>query len=146
KMAVRVNAYMLNYRQSILGILQAEGHRIKERNQEEELEITNQLTEAIEEIREHNYRSECQAIASADEITESEYRWLKKQLIKSVKERRIIRKYDLSKRYGIPVTPQLVIKDDQGWYQELRLHYFLTIGRQFLCDRDALIARKLIES
>jgi hypothetical protein len=63
-----------------------------------------------------------------------------------VKERRIIRKYDLYKRYGIPVTPQLVIKDDQGWYQELRLHYFLTIGRQFLCDRDALIARKLIES
>jgi hypothetical protein len=146
KMAVRVNAYMLNYRQSILGILQAEGHRIKERNQEEELEINNQLTEAIEEIREHNYRSECEAIASAAEITESEYRWLKKQLIKSVKERRIIRKYDLYKRYGIPVTPQLVIKDDQGWYQELRLHYFLTIGRQFLCDRDALIARKLIES
>jgi len=146
KMAVRVNAYMLNYRQSILGILQAEGHRIKERNQEEELEINNQLTEAIEEIREHNYRSECEAIASASEITESEYRWLKKQLIKSVKERRILRKYDLYKRYGIPVTPQLVIKDDQGWYQELRLHYFLTIGRQFLCDRDALIARKLIES
>jgi hypothetical protein len=146
KMAVRVNAYMLNYRESILGILQAEGHRIKERNQGEELETTNQLTEAIEEIREHNYRTECEAIATAAEINESEYRLLKKQLIKSAIERRILRKYDLQKRYGIPVNPQLVIKDDQGWYQELRLHYFLTIGRQFLCDRDALIARKLIES
>jgi late competence protein required for DNA uptake (superfamily II DNA/RNA helicase) len=146
KMAVRVNAYMLNYRESILGILQAEGHRIKERNQGEELETTNQLTEAIEEIREHNYRTECEAIATAADINESEYRLLKKQLVKSVVERRILRKYDLQKRYGIPVNPHLVIKDDQGWYQELRLHYFLTIGRQFLCDRDALIARKLIES
>jgi Domain of unknown function (DUF3854) len=145
KMAVRVNAYMLNYRDSILGILQGEGHRIKERSQGEELETTNQLTAAIEEIRDHNYRSECEAIATAADINETEYRYLKKQLIKSVNERRILRKYDLQKRYGIPVTPQLVIKDDQGWYQELRLHYFLTIGRQFLCDRDALIAHKLIE-
>lgn len=40
----------------------------------------------------------------------------------------------------------MVTLDDEGWYQKLRIHYFLTIGRQFLADRDSLIARKLIEN
>ncbi|WP_422661885.1 plasmid replication protein, CyRepA1 family [Pannus brasiliensis] len=146
RMAVRVNASMLNYRDSILGILLEEGHRIKDRKDSGEDENSDRLTEAIEEIREENYRGECEAIATARDITDEEYRYLKKQIIKSVTEKRILRKYDLQKRYGIEVTPRLVVKDDEGWYQELRLHYFLTIGRQFLCDRDALIARKLIES
>jgi hypothetical protein len=146
KMAVRVNASMLNYRESILGILQEEGHHIKDRKESETKDKSDRLTEAIDEIREQNYRRECEAIATAKEIAEEEYRHLKKQIIKSTIERRILRRYDLQKRYGIEVTPRLVVKDDEGWYQQLRLHYFLTIGRQFLCDRDALIAHKLIES
>jgi Domain of unknown function (DUF3854) len=146
RMAVRVNASMLNYRDSIIGILQEEGHRIKDRQESPEEEPSDRLTQAIEEVREHNYRGECEEIATAPDIDEEEYRHLKKQIIKSVTERRILRKHDLQKRYGIEVTPRLVRQDDEGWYQELRLHYFLTIGRQFLCDRDALIARKLIES
>jgi hypothetical protein len=136
---------MREYRDSILAILQEEGHRIKDRKESEE-EKSDRLTKEIEEVREQNYRAEREAIASAEEITEAEYRHLKKQIVKSTRERRVLRKYDLQKRYGIEVTPRLVQKDDDGWYQELRLHYFLTIGRQFLCDRDALIARKLIES
>ena len=35
--------------------------------------------------------------------------------------------------------------DDQGWYQKIRLHYFLTVGRPFLADRDTKVARKLME-
>jgi hypothetical protein len=35
--------------------------------------------------------------------------------------------------------------DDDGWYQKIRLHYFLTVGRSYLAERNALVARKLIE-
>jgi hypothetical protein len=35
--------------------------------------------------------------------------------------------------------------DDDGWYQKIRLHYFLTVGRFYLAERNALVARKLIE-
>ncbi|RCJ41896.1 hypothetical protein A6770_35940 [Nostoc minutum NIES-26] len=27
--------------------------------------------------------------------------------------------------------------DDDGWYPQLRLHYYLTVGRQFLVNRDS---------
>ena len=39
----------------------------------------------------------------------------------------------------------MINKDDQGWYEQLRIHYFLTVGRPYLIGRDALIARRLME-
>jgi hypothetical protein len=45
----------------------------------------------------------------------------------------------------LPVTEELVVKDDRGWYPQLLLHYYLTIGREHLAQRDATVARQLIE-
>ncbi len=151
KMAVRVNSSMINYREAILGILRAENHlievRIQDNNEsrEQNVKSQNQLTEVINEVRAQNYQAECEAIAAAIELTDSDYRHLKKCLFKTLSQRRALRKYDLQRRYCLPVTPQLVALDDGGWYQQLRLHYFLTIGRYYLADRDAMVARKLIE-
>lgn len=36
--------------------------------------------------------------------------------------------------------------DDDGWYEKIQLHYFLTIGRSFLADRDTQVAQKLIQN
>jgi hypothetical protein len=161
KMAVRVNASMINYRESILALLREENHQIKIKSQKskgkerensqdflteawERVRSQNQLTDAINAVREHNYQSECQAIAQANELSEEQYHLLKKSLVKTIHERRALRKHDLKNRYGIPVTPQLVALDDDGWYQKLRIHYFLTIGRSYLADRDAIVAKKLI--
>ena len=150
KMSVRVNAAMLNYRDTILSLLREEGQQIKiknvlEKTDSEELQQT-QLTDAINAIREQNYQEECVQIAQAKTLTDLDYQKLKKCLAKTSSERQVLRKYDLNRRYCLTVTPELVQKDDQGWYQQLRLNYFLTIGRGFLSDRDTLIARKLIES
>ncbi|MEM8832288.1 MAG: bifunctional DNA primase/helicase, partial [Cyanobacteria bacterium P01_G01_bin.19] len=68
-----------------------------------------------------------------------------KQLIKSIDDRRQLRKYELQQRYHLPITPEIVSLDDEGWYQKIRLHYFLTVGRLYLADRDAKVARKLID-
>ena len=161
KMAVRVNASMINYRDSVLALLGEEGHQVKDgewrtgdgekTNQYslaeawERVKSQNQLTEAINAVREQNYQAECEAIALADDLTEDQYQWLKKRLVKTIAERRSLRKYILKQRYGISITPQLVALDDDNWYRKLRLHYFLTIGRSYLADRDAMVARKLIE-
>jgi hypothetical protein len=151
KMAVRVNAAMINYRESVLAALQEEGHRVKavgegEETAENESPCPNlQLNDAITAVREQNYQAECKAIAYAQEISDDQYRITKRRLVKTVAERRALKQYDLRQRYGIPVTPQLVVLDDNGWHQKLRLHYFLTLGRPYLSDRDALIARKLLE-
>jgi hypothetical protein len=154
KMAVRYNASTINYRESILTALRDEGHQIidaatlatkkKLQNEPKQPETTS-LVDAIAEIRSQNYQTECIAIANAPLISETQYQHLKKRLIRSLTDRHQLRKYELQQRYQLPVTPELVALDDDGWYQKIRLHYFLTIGRAFLVDRDAQIAYQLID-
>ncbi|MHC5731973.1 MAG: plasmid replication protein, CyRepA1 family, partial [Nostoc sp.] len=48
-------------------------------------------------------------------------------------------------RYEIDVTPDLVEKDDDGWYPQLRMHYYLTLGREFLTNRDTKRAKAQLE-
>jgi hypothetical protein len=64
---------------------------------------------------------------------------------KTKTERHQERKALLKERYGIEVTPGLVERDDAGWYHQLRLHYFLTIGREQLMERDSKRAKLQIE-
>ena len=157
KMAVRFNAGMNQYRESVLEALRVEGHQIVEVSQEilsdnsesEKLSETpvetNSLQEAIATVIKQNYQAECEAIATAKNISSTEYQKLKKRLSKTIKKQHEQRKYELMWRYGIPVTAELVEKDDHGWYQQLQLHYFLTVGRPYLAERDAEIAGKLLK-
>ncbi|WP_196525564.1 hypothetical protein [Nostoc commune] len=39
----------------------------------------------------------------------------------------------------------MVEKDDDGWYPQLRMHYYLTLGREFLTNRDAKRAKAQLE-
>ena len=149
KMAVRFNAGAINYRDSILSGLRAEGHQIIDAAEYQseittESNNTNLVTE-ITEISTQNYLAECGEIARAPSLTELQYQALKKQPIKSFSDRRKLRKYELQQRYHLPITPKLVSLDDEGWYQKIRLHYFLGVGRSYLADRDTQVARKLIE-
>ena len=151
KMAVRYNAGAVNYRNSILAGLKAEGHQIVDASKYQQPDISPKpqtdscLMTAIEEISTQNYLAECGEIACAPSLNEQQYQVLKKRLIKSLSDRRKLRKYELQERYHLPITPELVSLDDEGWYQKIRLHYFLTAGRPFLTDRDTKVARKLIE-
>ena len=151
KMAVRFNAGAINYRSSILAGLRAEGQQIIDAAKYQPFEITSEpssdrtLVAAITEISAQNYLTECGEIACAPKLEEEQYRALKKKLIKSIGDRRQLRKYELQQRYHLPITPELVSLDDEGWYQKIRLHYFLTVGRPYLADRDTQVARKLIE-
>lgn len=159
KMAVRLNASMLQYREAVLAALRNEGHQVieapplelQEQSDDEKQSSLQQdasaetLLEAISAVKTQNYQAFCEAIAHSEDLSYSEYQTLKKRLIKTDTQRRSLRKYELSQRYNIPVTAQLVVKDDQGWYQKLLLHYYLTLGRERLAERDAAVARRLIE-
>jgi hypothetical protein len=173
KMAVRHNVSMLQYRESVLAALAAEGHQAievlpkpapqKGRGGDTESAVetssrlrspvsssakdakSNSLTAAIAAVRDQNYQVECEAIATSDDLSDTQYQTLQKRIVKTLSQRRSLRKHVLKLRYSIPVTAQLVVKDDQGWYPKLLLHYFLTIGRDYLGQRDAAVARQLIE-
>jgi hypothetical protein len=155
KMAVRFNAAMISYRDSVLAGLREEGHQVQEvanlpskveKNVDSESKIeTKSLVEAIAEVREQNYQAECEAIATAKNLTDEEYLSLNRRMVKTNTQRKQLRKFELHKRYCLPVTPELVTLDDDGWYQQLKLHYFLTVGNAFLAERDATVARKMLE-
>ena len=179
QMAVRTNASMIEYRDSILAFLQEEGHSIldsslanfylpENKNQLQQIStvinsdyntkneqiivsetksseaISNQLAAIINTVKEQNYQAECEAIAAVPDLNEEQYQSLKKQVVKTVLERRSLRKYELSRRYCIPVTAQLAMLDDRDWHRKIRLHYFLTIGRQYLAERDTIMAQQFV--
>jgi len=160
KMAVRFNAGMDHYRETILIGLMAEGHHIIEipeakKNPKNAIKSTQKfkpknserptLNELILAVKDQNYQTECLAVINTKDLSEGQYYYLQKQLAKTPEERRAIRKYELKLRYGVAVTSDLINKDDQGWYEQLRIHYFLTVGRPYLIGRDALMARRLME-
>ncbi|WP_036480489.1 plasmid replication protein, CyRepA1 family [Myxosarcina sp. GI1] len=151
KMAVRYNASAIDYRGSILAALSAEGHQIIDaatvaiKEPDKKSQDTKSLVEVITEISTQNYQAECQAIAACANLSDIEYQRLNKSIVKSLSDRRKLRKYQLQQRYHLPVTSDLVALDDDGWYDKIRLHYFLTVGRSYLADRDTQVARQLIQ-
>jgi hypothetical protein len=134
QMAVRVNLGMIQYRQSILEGLKAEGHQIIDSG-----EVVNDAVKvAVTDARDENHLSEAKAIAAAVPISPAEYDQLTEQKAKTQEQRHSERKHLLERRYGIGVDADLVLKDDDGWYAQIRLHYYLSVGRQFLKQRDFL--------
>lgn len=79
-------------------------------------------------------------------MTPTKYEALQQQRSKTTAERHIERKYKLEQRYGVEVTKELVQKDDAGYYPQLRLHYYLTIGREFVADRDRKLGEKMLQA
>lgn len=135
RFAARINTGMTQYRDTVLSGLEAEGHLIVDTNPEDDR--AKILKDTVVEVRDAQYQAEREAIADAEDITAKQYETLKGQKAKKPEESHQERKYKLSQRYGgIPVTSDLVAKDDDGWHPKIRLHYYLTAGREFLQERD----------
>lgn len=143
KMAVRINAGMVHYRDSLIEALKAEGHLIVEGDVADDAkDIKQEVTAAKETV----YAAHCEAISSAGDITETVYESLKDQRAKTEVERHQQRKHELQKRYATDtVTPDLVKGDDDGLYPKLRLHYYLSLGKDHVTDRDKRAAAAQLE-
>ncbi|EAZ88060.1 hypothetical protein [Crocosphaera chwakensis] len=51
------------------------------------------------------------------------------------------------RRYGTEdISPEIVKKDDEGWFGKLTLHYYLTTGKPFLKERDKEKVEKLTKN
>jgi hypothetical protein len=135
KRACLVNAGKNNYRGEILDKLLSEGYKLI---QSEAIEQNDSQTvkNQIKETAQQNYRQFCHAVTQVDTPTDSELEALANKKAKTPQERLIERKGKLIKRYGLEVTPELVEKDDHGWYGQLQLHYYLTVGNIYLAQRD----------
>jgi len=149
KLAVRFNGGMARYREAAIGGLMAEGHVCQpavEQTQAPEEESEPSLKTTIDRVLAQNYQAECEAIAHStvqlsSVISPQEMCYCSSQ---TPDRRHRSRHQELWQKYGIPVTPELVSLDDRGWYEQLQYHYFLTVGRPYLADRDTAMARELL--
>lgn len=148
KMACRVNAGMNHYRDAVIAGLKAEGHRILDPLQPLEHTDLQQLMSELTENQQQNYLEECKSIESVDisHLTAPEFKKLSQQQSKTPDERRQERKYRTQQIYGVDITSEIIKLDDDGWYPQLRLHYFLTIGKSFLSERDQRAAGKCVHN
>jgi hypothetical protein len=149
KLAVRFNGGMARYREAAIGGLLAEGHSCQsavEQTQVVEEESEPSLKTMIDHVLEQNYQAECEAIADSkvEQVSVSSPSPLYYRTSQTPDQRRRSRHQELWQKYGIPVTPELVSLDDRGWYEQLQYHYFLTVGRPYLADRDTAMARELL--
>ena len=87
-------------------------------------------------IKEENKLLEAQAVNNASDITLSKYLELKDKRAKNRDELNQQRKYQLQETYGVPVTPELKLKDDAGWLPQIRLHYYLIYDPELVRFRD----------
>ncbi|NDJ25786.1 DUF3854 domain-containing protein [Nostoc sp. B(2019)] len=140
-----INVEMRRYEESVLAGLIADGYTIIDADDIDEDE-SGQVVEEVKAASKDLYTAECQAIASSDELSQTELKKLQDKRAKTKTERHQQRKAELSRRYEIDVTPNLVEKDDDGWYSQLRMHYYLTLGREFLTNRDAKRAKAQLEA
>ncbi|MBW4420831.1 MAG: DUF3854 domain-containing protein [Myxacorys californica WJT36-NPBG1] len=90
-------------------------------------QAAEQVAQLVAAIRTRNQTAEAIAVSDSPEITPEEYSDIKEQIHQTTQRRNSKCKHELQKRYATThVTPELKLKDDNGWYAQLRLHYYLT--------------------
>lgn len=142
KRAAVVNAGFWKYRESIVNKLASVGYEVNPVTKTiAELEkapiLPEEVSQDLKQLRDENHKAECEAIAEAPNLTKAELEEMETKRAKTTEERRQERKAKLQRRYATDeITPELVNKDARGWERKLRLHYYLTIGRDYLHPRD----------
>jgi hypothetical protein len=111
------------YRDLIQGILQIPGYEFLE--QHHPRPQTEQVLVGIAEVRQQQQVQEAIAVSTAPELAAATYSQIKDQRTKTWQEHCLIQKHELQRRYAVPVTPDLKLQDDQGWFNQLQLHYYL---------------------
>ncbi len=137
RMAARVNASLWKFRQRLIEGLELEGHNLTVVGTEACPELVSQaIFVEMSQVRNDCRVHDAIAVSSAPEIQNFDYELLKDQRSKTWLERCAIQKHELKKRYAIPVTSDLKMKDDEGWFQKLRLHYYLIHNSEWVKLQD----------
>ena len=135
KNAIKINLEAKNYRGTLMRKLEDEGYIITPiaSGDKESIEA---LKVEIKEAKNENYSEHKQAVLCSDRLSDCEYSSLKEKRELSEGERNQLKRARIERIYGINLTDELITKDDNNWYPQIRLHYFLTVGNDFLADRD----------
>jgi hypothetical protein len=142
-LAANHNYGFKHYREEILKQLEEEGYELISSDSLDTTE-EKEIKDMIKASTKANYEQHCQTVADAPVLSPVEYERIKNAKTKTEAERLSERKTDLIMRYGLEkITPELIEADENGLHAKLRLQYYLTVGYEFLNDRDLAKIQKL---
>jgi hypothetical protein len=78
-------------------------------------------------------------VANAQDLNETQYKFLSRKRFLTDVERAQLEKYHLQQRYGTIITPELKLKDDKGYYGQLLTHFYIQNRHQYLPQSPVLI-------
>lgn len=126
KYAARINSSLTHFRDVVETTIAQEGHHITQ------ITASNYNAEQLKdssrqqkEIRDRNQYQDAEAIANAETISDLDYERRKKQRRKTEAELHQEEKHRLELLYGIEVSPELYLRHQNGWHEQLQLHYYL---------------------
>ena len=135
--AAKANQGYHNYKVNILGKLEDEGYDLTVVSSNPDRLPADKIEEQIVTAKEVNYSAEREQKIAAANPNDLQLKTLEKKTAKTKEERHIEAKGKLTRRYlTLDITDELIVKDDAGWYPQIQLYYYLTIGREHLPNRD----------
>lgn len=136
KNAVLINSQAKDFKKAVTLKLESEGYKItllKNGDKDSLKAMKNEVTMA----KEDNYTEHKQAVIEADSLTDSEFSTYQEKRELTEGERNQLKRARIERLYGTRnLTSELITKDDKGWYPQIRLHYFLTVGSDRLVEQD----------
>lgn len=95
-------------------------------------------------VRDESLETEREAIADAVNPTDTELETLRNQSDRTADQRYQLRKGQLCRRYLTEnITTTDIKRDSEGWFSELSLHYYLTVGKPFIKHKEQKRMEKL---
>ena len=99
--------------------------------------------EEMDSVRNKNYKAYAQSLENQVLIDENQAKKLEKTTEGlTIEQQKTLRKYRLDKIYG-ESSADTVKKDDKGWFNQLNLHYLLTVGKPFSLEKDVAKIQEL---
>jgi hypothetical protein len=139
------NYGMWHYREQIYHDLADEGHNLTEFASSPHPSELKALDSQLKTHSRTSYDLDCQQITNSEEISNQKFEELSRKQFKTAQERLEYEKGRLQRKYLIPVTVDLIKQDHRKWGQHITLDYYLSLGRDFLFDRDKQILLSALE-
>ena len=145
KYAVVHNYGYQHYKACILEKLKPEGYEVMELNSEHPKTV--ELHAMTKQIQESNYEKERISISEKLNPDNGTLETLQEKRNPTKHERHTKKKGILCRRYKTEdITPEMIEKDDNGWFTQLMLHYYLTVGYAFLSIKETKKLEQLTEN
>ena len=135
--AAKANQGYHDYKSNITAKLEHEGYELTVVVPNPDLNSADAIEEQIVNAKEINYSRERELKIAATNPSDLQLKTLEKKNTKTRAERHTESKGKLVRRYLTEdVTDELIVRDDAGWYPQIQLYYYLTIGLEHIPNRD----------